>query len=109
MKTLTTLTTYNGNKITSRAIARIAKAELSKQGIFAQVVDKGTEADQRWGVSVVSKQTLCLQKAPQRANNSVFMGGQHIVCRNGKTSQNWLSGASRKNVDVYFKKHVNLI
>ncbi len=123
MKTLKTITSYAGQSITSRKVAREVVATLKGSSQVAKVVDNGAESSQRWTVSIECdikdtqptfkpRQTLTVSRKP---SGDVFASCKKTTASNCRTSANkhaqrvdspfaMLQDMKNKSVQVYTKK-----
>ncbi|CAH9013804.1 hypothetical protein VP424E501_P0133 [Vibrio phage 424E50-1] len=87
----------------TRQIARNTIKQLKLSGKDCKLVDNGKGSTNRWNVLVIGRETLSIGRKPSTSCN-------HIGKRE-KTVQayKWLTRQSRKSVDVFIKRSVNVI
>ncbi len=87
----------------TRQIARNTIKQLKLSGKDCKLVDNGKDSVNRWNVLVIGRETLSVSRKAITPCNHI---GKH---EKAVQAYKWLAKQSRKSVDVFVKRSVNVI
>ncbi|MCP3681517.1 MAG: hypothetical protein GY861_02410 [bacterium] len=92
----------------TRQIARNTVKQLKLSGKDAKLVDKGShlKGNQRWNVIIKGRETLT---APRKHSTSTIAPLTVGKREKAVKAYQWLAKQSRKSVDVFVKRSVNVV
>lgn len=93
----------------TRQIARNTIKQLKLSGKDCKLVDNGKGSTNRWNVVIIGRETLSLSRETLSVSRKAVTPCNHIGKREKAVqAYKWLAKQSRKSVDVFVKRSVNV-
>ncbi len=87
----------------TRQIARNTIKQLKLSGKDCKLVDNGKDSVNRWNVLIIGRETLSVSRKVNTTCNHIGKREKALQ------AYKWLAKQSRKSVDVFIKRSVNVI
>jgi hypothetical protein len=86
----------------TRQIARNTIKQLKLSGKDCKLVDNGKDSANRWNVVIIGREMLTISRKPATPCNHIGKREKAVQ------AYKWLTKQSRKSVDVFVKRSVNV-